>query len=81
MLDKIAGLCYNVYVIKKGRNKTMSEYRKNLVDRMIHLYGFEHEIVILFANMAEKYTDSKEWDNAMRLIVEAHEANPVIDED
>ena len=59
----------------------MSEYRKNLIDRMIRLYGFENEIVILFANMAEKYTDSPDWDNAMRVIVEAHEANPITDEE
>ena len=59
----------------------MTNYRKNLVDRMIRLYGFENEIVILFATMAEKYTDSKEWDNAMRIIVEAHEASPVTDEE
>lgn len=54
----------------------MSDYRKNLVDRMIRLYGFENEIVILFANMAEKYTDSKKWDNMMLMLVEAHEAHP-----
>ena len=54
----------------------MSDYRKNLVDRMIRLYGFESEIVVLFANMAEKYTDSKAWDNVMLMLVEAHEAHP-----
>ncbi len=54
----------------------MSDYRKNLVDRMIRLYGFENETVILFANMAEKYIDSKEWDNMMLMLVEAHEAHP-----
>jgi len=59
----------------------MTNYRKNLVDRMIRLYGFESEIVVLFANMAEKYTDSKAWDNAMLMIVEAHEAHPVTDEE
>lgn len=59
----------------------MSEYRKNLIDRMIRLYGFESETVILFATMAEKYTDSKEWDNVMLMIVEAHEAHPVTDEE
>lgn len=59
----------------------MTNYRKNLVDRMIRLYGFESEIVVLFANMAEKYTDSKKWDNAMLMIVEAHEAHPVTDEE
>lgn len=59
----------------------MSDYRKNLVDRMIRLYGFENEIVVMFANMAEKYSDSKGWDNAMRIIVEAHEAYPATDEE
>ena len=58
----------------------MTNYRKNLVDRMIRLYGFENEITVMFANMAEKYVDSPEWDGAMEIIVEAHESLPAIEE-
>ena len=58
----------------------MSNYRKNLVDRMIRLYGFENEITIRFANMAEKYADSPEWDMVLLTIVNAHEENPVVEE-
>ena len=56
-------------------------YRESLLDRMIRLYGFEHETVIVFANMVDKYPDSTDWNNAMRLIVEAHEKHPQIEEE
>lgn len=58
----------------------MTDYRKNLVDRMIRLYGFENPITVLFADMAEKYVDSPEWDRAMLFLVNAHEENPVVEE-
>lgn len=58
----------------------MTDYRKNLVDRMIRLYGFENPITVLFADMAEKYLDSPEWDRAMLILVNAHEENPVVEE-
>lgn len=56
-------------------------YRESLLDRMIRLYGFEHENVIVFASMVDKYLDSADWNNAMRLIVEAHEKYPQIEEE
>ena len=58
----------------------MTDYRKSLVDRMIRLYGFENPITVLFADMAEKYVDSPEWDRAMLMLVVAHEENPVVEE-
>ena len=58
----------------------MTDYRANLVDRMIRLYGFENPITVLFADMAEKYLDSPEWDRAMLILVVAHEENPVVEE-
>ena len=58
----------------------MTNYRANLVDRMIRLYGFEHPVTVLFADMADKYLGSPEWDRAMLIIVTAHEAHPVVDE-
>ena len=53
--------------------------RAQLLDRMIRIYGFEHEVVIEFARMCESdnFTDKD-----LEVIVEAHEANPIgFDED
>ena len=53
--------------------------REKLLDRMIRIYGFEHEVVIEFARMCESdnFTDID-----LEVIVEAHEANPIgFDED
>jgi len=59
----------------------MTTYRENLLDRMIAIYGLEDPIVIQFANMCEKYTDNAWNDDVLRLLVEAHEADPVFEED
>ena len=59
----------------------MTTYRENLLDRMIAIYGLEALIVIQFANMCEKYTDNAWNDDILRLLVEAHEADPVFEED
>lgn len=59
----------------------MTTYRKNLIDRMIALYGFENPIVIEFAKLCENWAES-EWNNqCLRVAVEAHEANPYYEED
>lgn len=52
--------------------------REQLLDRMIRLYGFEHEAVIAFAELIENdiFTDE-----ILETIVKAHEAHPVIEED
>ena len=59
----------------------MTAYREHLVNRLIHIYGFEDPIVIQFANMCEKYADNSWNDDVLRLLVEAHEADPVFEED
>ena len=59
----------------------MTTYRENLLDRMIAIYGLEDLIVIQFAGMCEKYANSAWNDNILRLLVEAHEADPVFKED
>ena len=48
---------------------------------MIHLYGFENPMVIQFADMCERYANSAWNDEVLRLLVEAHEADPVFEED
>lgn len=53
--------------------------REQLLDRMIRIYGFEHEVVIEFARMCES---DNLTDKDLEVIVEAHEANPIgFDED
>ena len=59
----------------------MTTYRENLLDRMIAIYGLEDPIVIQFAGMCERYTDNVWNDDILRLLVEAHEADPVFKED
>ena len=57
----------------------MSKNRENLIDRMIRIYGFENKIVIDFAHLCETWEENK-WNNTvLRLLVEAHEADPVFD--
>ena len=59
----------------------MTAYREHLVNRLIHIYGFEDPIVIQFAEMCERYADNSWNDDVLRLLVEAHEADPVFEED
>lgn len=48
--------------------------REFLLDRIIRIYGFEHEITIEFARMCENnlFTDKD-----LEIIVEAHEKYPI----
>lgn len=51
----------------------MSEKRKELVNRIIRLYGHENPITIQFTQMCEEY-DANAWNEAvLNLLVEAHE--------
>ena len=59
----------------------MTTYRENLIDRMTRIYGLEDPIVIQFANMCEKYANNAWNDDVLRLLVEAHEADSVFEED
>ena len=58
----------------------MTTYRENLIDRMIHLYGFENPMVIQFADMCEKYPNTADYDDVLRILVEAHEESPIFGE-
>ena len=55
--------------------------REQLLDRMIRIYGFEHGIVIDFAKMCETYPQGEQWDKALRVLVECHEASPYFEEE
>lgn len=54
----------------------MSDKRERLIDRMIRIYGFEHQIVIDFCKLCESYADSEWNDQCLTTLVEAHEVCP-----
>ena len=51
--------------------------REQLLDRMIKIYGFEHEIVIEFARMCEEWLPTENNDKALETLVKCHEDSPV----
>lgn len=57
----------------------MNATRENLINRMIRIYGFENDIVIQFAGLCERYTDDATNDKMLTILVEAHEASPILD--
>ena len=56
----------------------MSQKKEELLDRMIRIYGFEHEIVIVFAELIESDVCT---DEMLEAIVKAHEEHPVVEEE
>ena len=86
-------MCYTIVTVRetepnraaavkrtKGKTmNTMNTMRKNLIDRMIKIYGFEHPSVIWFADLCERWKDTKENDKVLRIIVESHEEFPVLE--
>lgn len=52
--------------------------KEELLDRMIKIYGFEHDAVIEFAELVENdiFTDEM-----LEVIVKAHEEYPVIEKE
>lgn len=55
----------------------MSEKRANLLSRMIKLYGYEHEVVVDFANHCESWEDNGWNDTVLEILVKTHEADPL----
>lgn len=55
----------------------MTEFRENLLTRMIHIYGFEHEWTIKYANVLEKAPQTEENDRKLEIIVMYHEQYPL----
>ena len=86
-------MCYTIVTVRetepnwaaavkrtKGKTmNTMNTMRKNLIDRMVRIYGFEHPSVIWFADLCERWKDTKENDKVLRIIVESHEEFPVLE--
>lgn len=59
----------------------MNEFRNKLLDRMIRIYGFEHEIVIRFARQCERFPQTEAFDKAFETIVKFHEGTPQIEKE
>ena len=52
----------------------MTEFRNELLSRMIHLYGFENEHTVNFAMLCERFPDDFLHDTVLEECVEAHES-------
>lgn len=58
----------------------MTYFRETLVDRMIRVYGFEHDCVLAFISLCERYEDSLWNDHLLEILVESHEADPFMED-
>ena len=55
--------------------------REQLIDRMIKIYGFEHEIVVAFYDVCKAFPNTEAYDRTLRVIVECHEEYPAVQGD
>ena len=59
----------------------MTKFRESLVNRMSRIYGYENKIVIDFCHLCEAW-ENNDWNNkCLAVLVESHEADPVIFEE
>lgn len=56
----------------------MNAKREELLDRMIRIYGFEHEVVINFARACES---DQFTDEVLEIVVRQHEENPWVEDE
>lgn len=61
--------------------KQLSQFREDLLTRMIRVYGFEHKITIWFAQLLETQEENEINNKMLEMMVECHEKNPIVDED
>lgn len=57
----------------------MTDFRNDLLTRMIRIYGFEHPLVVQFAESCNAYTFpdlAPMWDKCLETIVKCHEEHP-----
>ena len=50
--------------------------REKLIDRMVHIYGFENPIVIEFCKLCEAWKDIEDKDRLLEVLVKSHEEFP-----
>lgn len=58
---------------------TRQEFRKNLLDKIIAIYGMKHEITIAIAEMCERYPLNEIYDKTLAILVECHEMYPMLE--
>ena len=63
------GICVEI-------EREVTVMREKLIDRMIHIYGFENPIVIEFCRLCEEWEDTGEKDHLLEVIVEVNEEYP-----
>ena len=61
--------------------KQLSQFRENLLTRIIRIYGFEHKITIWFAQLLEDQEENEINNKMLEMMVEHHEKSPIVDED
>lgn len=61
--------------------KQLSQFREDLLTRMIRIYGFEHKITIWFAQLLESQEENEINNKMLEMMVECHEKSPIVDED
>ena len=71
-------MLYYIHKIRKGLI-AMTEFRENLLTRMIHIYGFEHKTTIIYTHMLEKAPQTKASDEDLENIVKALDSDPTLD--
>ncbi len=54
----------------------MNAKREALLDRIIRIYGFEHEVTLDFARLCEEWVDDIAHDRILEMLVESHEEFP-----
>ena len=59
----------------------MNAKREALLDRIIKIYGFEHEVTLDFARLCEEWVDDIAHDRILEMLVESHEEFPQIEDD
>lgn len=59
----------------------MTDFRNNLLTRIIHIYGFEHEVTIDFTRLCEEWQNDIAHDRILEMLVESHEEFPQIEDD
>ena len=61
--------------------KQLSQFREDLLTRIIHIYGFEHKITIWFAQLLETQEENEINNKMLEMMVKCHEKSPMVDED
>ena len=59
----------------------MTDFRNDLLTRIIHIYGFEHGVTIDFVRMCEEWENDIAHDKMLEMLVESHEEFPQIEDE